>query len=49
MESDDSLSSKDIDCEGVVGEGVRKRCTNGFVEGSADVSPKMSVRRFEDS
>ena len=49
VEAVGSLSRRDIDCEGVVGEGVRKRWTKGFVEGSVDVSPMMSVRRFEDS
>lgn len=38
-----------MDCEGVVGEGVRKRWTKGFVEESVEVSTMMSVRRFEDS
>ena len=47
--ADVSLSRSDIDCEGVVGEGVRKRWTKGLVEGSDDVSARMSVRRFEDS
>ena len=49
VEHDGSLSRREIDCEGVVGEGVRKRWTKGFVEGSDDVSTMMSVRRFEDS
>ncbi len=49
MKSDGSLSRRAIDCDGVVGAGVRKRRTNGFVEGSVDVSTIMSVRRFEDS
>lgn len=44
-----SISRREIDCEGVVGEGVRKRWTKGFVEGSVDVSAMISVRRFEDS
>ena len=38
-----------MDCEGVEGEGVRKRWTKGLVEGSVDVSAMISVRRFEDS
>ncbi len=51
VESDGSLSRSEIECEGVgvVGEGVKKRWTKGFVEGSVDVSTMMSVRRFEDS
>ena len=32
-----------------MGEGVRKRWTKGFVEGSVDASTMISVRRFEDS
>ena len=49
VESDGSLSKREIDCEGVEGEGVRKRWTKGFVEESVDVSSMMSVSRFEDS
>ena len=47
--SDGSLSRREIDCDGVVGEGVRKRWTKGCVEGSDEESTSMSVRRFEDS
>ena len=49
VDSDCSLSKRRIDCDGVVGEGVRKRWTNGLVEGSVEVSTMMSVRRFDDS
>ena len=49
VDSDCSLSRREIDCDGVVGEGVRKRWTKGFVEGSDEQSTSMSVRRFEDS
>ena len=49
VDSDGSLSRREIDCDGVVGEGVRKRWTKGFVDGSDDESASMSVRRFEDS
>lgn len=49
VHSDCSLSRRTIDCDGVVGEGVRKRWRKGLVEGSVEVSAMMSVRRFEDS
>lgn len=49
VDSDCSLSRRTIDCDGVEGEGVRKRWTKGRVEGSVEVSAMMSVRRFEDS
>ena len=49
VDSDCSLSRREIDWDGVVGEGVRKRWTKGFVEGSDEESTSMSVRRFEDS
>ena len=49
VESDGSLSRREIDCDGVVEGGVRKRWTKGFVEGSVDVSTMISARRFEDS
>lgn len=49
VEFEGSLSRRDIDWEGVVGEGVRKRWTKGFVEERVDVSAMMSVRRLDDS
>lgn len=49
VEIDGSLSRREIDCEGVVGQGVRKRWMKGFVKGSVDVSTRISVRRLEDS
>ena len=49
VDSDCSLSRREIDCDGVVGDGVRKRWTKGFVEGSDEERTSMSVRRFDDS
>ena len=49
VDSDGSLSRREIDCDGVVGEGVRKRWTKGFVEGSDEERTSRSVRRFDDS
>ncbi len=47
--SDGSLSRREMEWVGVVGEGVRKRWTKGLVEGRVDVRARISVRRFEDS